>query len=198
MRKRYALLGAAALVAASLAVSGTAVAADPSVQPLAKADKTAKKALKKAKAAKKTAKAALAAAEAAQAAADAAQADADAAQADANAAQTDATKGIADAATAQAAAEAAQATANGKFGDMTLVTGDTLGPDSGNKTAVAVCPVGTQITGGGYFMAGTGRNDVTVVFNSQFINGWVAIGEEIGAGTPDNWSLTATVECIDQ
>ena len=187
MRNRFVLLGAALMV--SLVVSGGAVAAGSGVDEFASANSTAKKALTKAKAAKKTAKAALKAAEAAQAAAEAAQAAADQAQ-------TDATKAIADAAAAKTAADAAQTTADAKFGDMTLVTGTTLGPDSSDKTAVAACPSGTEVAGGGFFMAGAGRNDVTVVFNSQFINGWVVIGEEIGAGTADNWSLTATVKCI--
>lgn len=193
MKKRYALFGMTALLAVTLAVPAFGGPSNAGTETFASAKKTAKKALKKANAANK-------AAGAAQSTADGALTAANGARTLAQAAQTSADQANTAAAAAQTAAEGAQATADSKFGSVTQVTGETSLEDSTSpKILAAGCvAAGGSTSGGGYFMNGAGRNDVSVVFSSQFFNGWLAIGEEIGAGTAQNWSLTATVNCIDQ
>jgi uncharacterized phage infection (PIP) family protein YhgE len=197
MRRRYVLLAITSILAIALTVPALGGPGNPIATGAASAKKTAQKALKKAKQAKKAAKNAQTTADGAASAAAAAQTSADNAQSTANGAQTAAEAAQTSADAAQASADAAQASANSKYGDTDYVEGDTSATDSSaSKTQAAGCVGSFTPSGGGYALAGTGANEVTVTLTSQYLSGWIVIAEEIGAGTANTWNLTTNVTCV--
>lgn len=203
MSKRYVLFAATAVLAVSLAVPAFGGPSNPVADTFASAKKTAKKALKKANKANKAAKNAQNSADGAQSTANGAQSTADdalsaanTAQGAADGAQTTADQAITDAAAAKAAADAAQVTADSKYGNMSLVNGDSSASNSTTPKVVSAGCGSSEVTGGGHIINGAGANDVTVTLTSQYGSGWIVQAQEIGAGTGDNWSISASVKCI--
>ena len=201
MRNRYLVLGLTAFIAVALAVPALGGPSNPISKTAATAKSTAKKALKKARQANTAANNAQATADAAQGAANQARTIATGAQTTANeartaaqAAQTTANGAQTAAAAAQAAANAAQATANSKFGTITNVEGATSATNNANKPVVfAICPGGSNLSGGGWILSGAGSNNARVIFNTAYGQAWgVQANDDAAAGT---WSITATARC---
>jgi hypothetical protein len=175
MKKRYIVLGLGAFLALALAVPALGGPSNPIANSAANAKKTAKKALKTA---------------------NAAQSSANAAQSDANSASDAAAAAQTTADSAQAAANAAQSTADSKFGSTDFVSGATTANNNSAKTSTAACPAGSQPTGGGHSLAGSGPEDATVTFSGSPIygGGWSASASPID-GQVENWTITATAVC---
>ena len=118
-----------------------------------------------------------------------------AAQTTANTALGTANSAKTDAATAKAAADAAQATANAKFGSTQQVEGETSADATVSPAlSLAVCPGGSQLTGGGYVTGGAGNHEVVAFINSPYGNAWLADLQRIPGGT-NSWHVTASAIC---
>lgn len=201
MKSRYVVLFLSLVLALALAVPALGGPTNPIASISASVKSTANKALKKAKAAQNTANTALSTANSAQADAKSAQGEAKSAQTAAKGAQSTANTALTAAKTAQttadaakAAAAAAQATANSKFGNTVSEFGETDGPNTTSGVAIAGCPSGSQITGGGFEVSGAGANEVVPFFDSSYGDAWLAALERIPGGT-DTWSVRAVAVC---
>lgn len=197
MKRRYVLLALTSILAVALTVPALGGPGNPIATGAASAKKTAKKALKKAKKANQNAKAAQLTADEAAAAAANAQSTADGAQSTADGAQSAAEAAQTSADAAQASADNAQATADAALNDTDFESGETSASDSSTpKVVSAGCIADYDPTGGGFVMNGAGANDVTVTLSQSYGTGWLVQGREIGAGTADDWSITANVNCV--
>ena len=177
VKNRYFLLGITGVLALSLTVPALGGPSNPIASSAAKGKNLAARALR---------------------AANAAQATADKAQTTANTAQTTATKAVTDAAAAKTAADAANANANTRLKATSTVVGAGSGTSSSNKLDIAVCATGQDLTGGGFQTGGAGANDVTPVLNVPYGSGWLALMQEIGAGTAETWDVVAYAQCASR
>jgi hypothetical protein len=214
MKRRYVVLSLAAVMALALAVPAFGGPTNP-LAAITGVKKTANKALKLAKAANKTAGAASSAAAAAQSTASGASTEAASASKAAKAAQTTANEGVtaakaaqtaannaqstansakSDAAGAKSAADAAQATAESKLGSVAATTGETSGPNAATGVSIAICPTGSESTGGGFTVGGTNPNEVVPVYNGPYGDAWIASMSRI-PGQTGTWEVTAYVMC---
>jgi membrane protein involved in colicin uptake len=215
MKSRYLVLGLSLVLALALAVPALGGPTNPIASISATVKQTANKALKKANAAQTAANNAQATATSAEGAADSAGKAAKAAQTTANTAQSTATSALSNAKTAQttadgakttadsaktaaaaaqAAADAAQTTANSKFGSTINQNGDGSGTVAGTGFDLSVCPSGSDVTGGGYFVTGTGDDEVVPYYAASYGNAWYAGLNRIPGGT-GTWNVTAVVTC---
>ncbi len=198
MKRRYAILGMASLLAVALAVPALGGPSNPVAEGAASAKKIAKKAKKKAKQANKAAKAAQASANSAQSSANSAQSTANGAQTAAEGAQASADAAQATADGAQSAANSAQSTADAAYSDVDFNSGTTSPTDSSpTRLASAACDSGYEVTGGGYTIGGAGNDAITTAINQQYGSGWLVLAQEIPGGTASTWNLTVSVNCID-
>jgi membrane protein involved in colicin uptake len=194
MKGRYAVFFLSLVLAIALAVPALGGPTNPVATLSAGAKSIALKALKKAKAAQSTANSALSAANTAQDTANSAEKNAKNAASTAATALTTAKTAQTKAEAAAAAAAAAQATANSKFGSTLTEFSEASGPNTTFGLALAECPAGSSVTGGGYTTSGTGANEAVPVFTAAYGNAWLADLERI-PGQADSWSVTASVTC---
>jgi hypothetical protein len=194
MKSRYMVLGLSLVLALALAVPALGGPTNPLASSLAGVKKTAKKALKTAKAAQSAAEGAQKTANSAQSAANNAQKTATAAQGSANTAQTLAKNAQKAADEGKAAAAAAQSTANSKLGTTFSEFGSGSGPNATTGLDIVSCPTGSQVTGGGYNVSGTGANEVVPLWAASYGNAWLASMKRIPGGT-NTWSVQAIVVC---
>jgi alanyl-tRNA synthetase len=208
MRRRYVVFGLTAVLAISLAAP-----AFGGVNPLATIASSVKsiatKALKDAKKAQSTANTALTDAKNAQTSANTAQStastaltnannaqtSANTAQTAANKAQTTANTALTNANNAQTSANNAQTTANGKMSGENQQSGTEENATTTTTDASASCPSGQINTGGGYGLAGTDSDQVSVETNIPYGAGWIVIAHDIAGQTGTTWSLQAFVDC---
>jgi hypothetical protein len=96
---------------------------------------------------------------------------------------------------AAAAAVLVASPASAVFG-LVRVSSTTIA-NSADKTAVAFCPAGTVILGGGGFITGTDDGSVHIdqLEPIPVANQFRVRGREYPPGTPANWSVTATAIC---
>lgn len=204
MKKRYTILGLSIFLALALAVPALGGPSNPVASVSASVKSIANKALKKAKAAQGAAESAQSTANSASNAASDAQKDANAAQKTANTAQGTATTALStantaktNAATAQTAALGAKAAAdnalnvaNSKMSGEVQVEGP-----KGTTVAVAACPAGKVVTGGGFIVTGTDNDAATVTESTQYGTSWLVIADQIEGTTGNTWGTVATVNC---
>jgi cytoskeletal protein RodZ len=201
MKSRYVVLSLSLVLALALAVPALGGPTNPIASISATVKQTANKALKKANTAQSTANSALSAASTAQSTADSADKTATAAQKTATTAQSTANSALTAAKTAQTtadaaktAAAAAQATANSKFGNTVSNFSSTIGPNGASGFALALCPAGSQVTGGGFELSGVGANEVVPTFDSSYGDAWLVNLERIPGGA-GSWSVRALAVC---
>lgn len=205
MSKRYFVLGLSVVLALALAVPALGGPSNPIASISASVKQTANKALKQSKQAKKlantansNAKKAQETAEGAKAAADGAKAAADGAKTAADGAKTAASGAQSTANGAKKIAEEANANANARIEGSYANFGEATLEDTGTtKFAGAECDsVSDPILGGGFFVGGTGNNNVTVngsEIDPLYGDSWFVAAEAI-SGTP-SWSLQASILC---
>jgi hypothetical protein len=165
-----------AAAGAQSTANGASSAANSANSAAGDAKAAAADAANKATAAQGSADGAKSTADSAKAAADAAKSAADAAQSAANAAQT--------------SADNANANANTRLSTTHHVNSTA----QTNGLAAIACDTG-RITGGGYTIAGTDRNKVTVTLNSDYGNGWLVQTTDIVGQTATTWTTTANAVC---
>ena len=73
-------------------------------------------------------------------------------------------------------------------------TSASSGTRTTSGTSEAACPTGSALTGGGYFTAGTGANEVVPTYDGPYGSAWFAILERIPSGT-NTWSVSAFAQC---
>jgi trimeric autotransporter adhesin len=202
MKTRYLVLGLSMGLALSVAVPALGGPLALRSSSIASVKLLAKKALTAANAAQGAAGAAQGTATAAQGAASGAQSTANtaktaasSAQSTANGAQSTAANalGKADATatqlvTVEHAANDAATTANGKIGKTQQVSADSTDPGI-IKTALAQCPQGTKVTGGGF---GINQNSEIKISEPEG-NGWEAVA--VGTGGHTDFTLKAWALC---
>jgi hypothetical protein len=208
MKRRYTVLALSLILALALAVPALGGPANPVASISASVKQIATKALKTAKSAKKTANSALTAANGAQGTANSAQGTANSAQGAAKSAQSaaDAAKKAAEGAqgtannaqntanAAKKAAEDAQTSANEKLGETFSEFGGFDGPNTTSGNNLALCPAGSEVTGGGYTTSGEGANEVVPIYAASYGDAWFAVLERIPGGTK-TWSVEAIAVC---
>ena len=183
MKKRYAVLGLASILAIAFAVPALGGPSNPiahSAVSVGKAFKKAKKGIRLARNAQNSA--------------DNAQNSANGAQSSANGAQTTADAANTAAAAAQSSADAANANANTRLKTAVFRVQTVASSNVADKTALASCNSGEVTLGGGFDVEGTGSNQVTVEQSTPGLyGGWFAEAEAI-TGAP-TWSFASFASC---
>jgi hypothetical protein len=180
MRRRYVVMGLSVTLALALAIPALGGPSNPVASSAASAKQIALKAKQKANQANS-------AAQAAQTTANQALSAAQAAQSSANTAQTTANTANANASTSGAA----------ELGREFDTSASANNPDDNKSTGLGCPGDKVNIAGGGLVNTSAVTDDVALIGSSPFIyNTWIALAREMNAvGT--NWSVSATIICIN-